>query len=496
MTDAKLDAWIRSNYNVLFIGHAGVGKTAKIRSAFDRNGLKWKYFSCSSLDPWTELVGIPKEARDANGELYLDYVVPKWVREADTEAIFFDEFNRGSKKVRNFVMELLQFKTINKIPFGNLKFVWAAINPDGENENMNSSVHKFAAYDVEPIDPAQLDRFEIHVDVPYSVDEKYFEEKYGKDASQIAVDWWNNIKNSPKKEESELISLVTPRRLDTALKVFFDGNDPRDVLHKKLPVGSLISQLSNGSVREEIIKFFEAKDKTSAAKFIKNENNYLSSIRYITVNPELLEFYFEFIPEEKKNTLISSNEEVKKFVFMHSDIYLPVIQRVCISDKKFEKSWEKHRRSRESKLRDFANFTFANSKLKHVPEPDSSVRDITPYDSYLHMVEVESNESAKGTHYRRNLYKLILSFLRTEFGYTNSTTNPKKRLTEKELEVTLTALNDIINSTTTMENFKEFPHLYGFVCAEYLNQYGKKQNYNNLSKRITEFLLLNSILYV
>ena len=494
MTDAKLDAWIKSNYNVLFTGHAGVGKTARIKTAFDRHNLKWKYFSCSTLDPWTELVGIPKEATDENGELFLDYILPKWVREAETEAIFFDEFNRGSKKVRNFVMELLQFKSINGIPFGNLKFIWAAINPD--EEAASSNVHKFAAYDVEPLDPAQLDRFEIHVDVPYDLDDKYFTDKYGKDASQIAVDWWYNIKNSNKKEDAELINLVTPRRLDTALRIFFDGNDIRDVLSKKLPVGSLVSQLSSGNVREEMIKFFNQKDKLAATKFIKNENNYTNTIRYIIANPEYLEFYFELIPEEKKHNLITSNKDVALFVFKHSDIYLPAIQRLCISDKKFATHWEKYRKAREVKLNDFDSFTFSNKKLKYVPESEVS-KDIAEYDSYVQMIDLESVELSKGTHYRRNLYKLIMHYIHDKYGWAEGNTEtPAQIMTEAELEKTIEALNNIIESTTNMENFKDFPVLYGFVCAQYFSRYGKKQNYKNLSRRVSDFIMLNSTLYV
>ena len=43
-----------------------------------------------------------------------------------------DEFSRAHKKVRNAVMELIQFKSINGRKFKNLKIVWAAINPDDD----------------------------------------------------------------------------------------------------------------------------------------------------------------------------------------------------------------------------------------------------------------------------------------------------------------------------------------------------------------------------
>jgi len=52
--DYKLDNWIKYNQNVLMIGKHGVGKTALIKKAFERNGLKWRYFSAATMDPWTE----------------------------------------------------------------------------------------------------------------------------------------------------------------------------------------------------------------------------------------------------------------------------------------------------------------------------------------------------------------------------------------------------------------------------------------------------------
>ena len=41
----------------------------------------------------------------------------------------FDELNRAKPKVRNAVMELIQFRSINGIKFNNLRMIWAAINP-------------------------------------------------------------------------------------------------------------------------------------------------------------------------------------------------------------------------------------------------------------------------------------------------------------------------------------------------------------------------------
>ena len=101
LLDDKCDFWIQNNLNVLFIGKHGVGKTAIIKSAFERNSLKWKYFSASTMDPWTDFVGIPRETSmtvDGRNISYLQFIKPLEMAQGHIEALFFDEFNRSPKK--------------------------------------------------------------------------------------------------------------------------------------------------------------------------------------------------------------------------------------------------------------------------------------------------------------------------------------------------------------------------------------------------------------
>ena len=46
----NFDFWIENNLNVLLRGKHGVGKTAMVVDAFERNNLKYKYFSASTMD--------------------------------------------------------------------------------------------------------------------------------------------------------------------------------------------------------------------------------------------------------------------------------------------------------------------------------------------------------------------------------------------------------------------------------------------------------------
>lgn len=292
----NLDFWIQNHYNVLFVGEHGVGKTSIVKEAFERNNLKWRYYSASTMDPWVDLVGVPKEKRSDDGESYLDLVRPKEFTTDSVEALFFDEFNRSHKKVRNAVMELLQFKSINGKPFSSLKIIWAAINPEDEE-----------TYDVERLDPAQEDRFHIHVTVPYKPHKAYFTEKYGEDVSKAALSWWFDLPEEQKK-------LVSPRRLDYALDVLDKGGDVRYVLPVSTNVSKLITTLEIGPVADKLKKLRKDGDFEAAQTFLSNENNYNAAVKHIVGSPQNLNFFLPCLPNEKLAKLISDEPAVLKSV--------------------------------------------------------------------------------------------------------------------------------------------------------------------------------------
>jgi len=85
LRENKLDFWIQNDLNVLFKGKHGVGKTSMIIDAFNRNNLKWKYFSASTLDPFADFCGIPAKTQSADGEECLKYILPKHFQDDDVE---------------------------------------------------------------------------------------------------------------------------------------------------------------------------------------------------------------------------------------------------------------------------------------------------------------------------------------------------------------------------------------------------------------------------
>lgn len=290
ISESKLDFWIKHNYNVLFVGKHGVGKTHSIIDAFNRNNLNWLYFSASTLDPFVDLIGVPKEVVDDNGNRYLDLVRPKALQNDEVEAIFFDEYNRSKPKVRNAVMELIQFKSINGKKFNNLKVIWAAINPDDENEDE-------LKYDVETLDPAQKDRFHVIVNVPYSVDKSYLVNKYGDYVGSGATEWWNGL-------TKELKDLCSPRRLDYALNVYNNGGDMYDVLDKKLNVTKLISQIKSGSFKSALKTLFKNKNDDANDEFFSNVNNQDGALEYIKGNRDYVDYFIRFYPKEIRAKLL------------------------------------------------------------------------------------------------------------------------------------------------------------------------------------------------
>lgn len=122
------------NYNVLLTGSHGVGKTQIIKEVFTKIygeiNIGWRYFSASTLDPWVDFIGIPKNyVRESDGREVFGIIPPEnFTGEENIQAIFFDEINRADPKTLNAIMELIQFRSINGRKFPNLKVIWAARN--------------------------------------------------------------------------------------------------------------------------------------------------------------------------------------------------------------------------------------------------------------------------------------------------------------------------------------------------------------------------------
>jgi hypothetical protein len=355
--DKKIEFWIENSQNVLFIGRHGVGKTAMVKDAFERRSINYRYFSASTMDPWVDFVGVPKEKIEnkvpeqflilkelstidrqlavdwvvsnwkmsessaskivdhaigrEQGLAYLDLIRPLVFATGEIEALFFDEFNRSPKKVRNAVMELLQFKSINGYKFPKLKMIWAAINPDDEDQT----------YDVERLDPAQKDRFHVSVEVPYSPSVDWFRTRYGQRTADSAIQWWEDLSTEEKGK-------VSPRRLQYALDTYCCKGDMRDILPSSSNISKLYSSLSSGPILEKLESLMSAKDTDQAKVFLSNENNYASAMKYVLKSDALKDYFLPLVPKEKISSLISENSKTSTYIIGKID-KVSVFKEVC-----------------------------------------------------------------------------------------------------------------------------------------------------------------------
>jgi hypothetical protein len=308
----KLEFYADNTMNVLLTGLHGTGKTSIILNIFRKKYKKWLYFSASTMDVWTDFVGVPKE-RIVGDKSILTFIKPEYMTD-DVEAIMIDEYGRSPKKLRNAIMELIQFRSINGHKFPNLKIIWAATNPYNEDEDEPN-------YDVEPIDPAQLDRWNIQIEVPYAIDHGYFEKKYGGVWAEGASEWWWNL---PK----EIGLGVSPRRLDYALEVAQFGGDIFDVLPKNSNPSKLLACLKHGGIEKKLVKIFEEKNTEDAVSFFNTENNYQAAIYFITRDVETSAFFVPLLDEERQVSLFFSNSKFKEIVFGNSLFYKELLETV------------------------------------------------------------------------------------------------------------------------------------------------------------------------
>lgn len=189
---------LRDHLNVMLIGPHGVGKTVRVLDTVKVLGLKLKYFSSATLDPWADLVGIPIPI-DAGSDVIgkeLKFIRPSDVN--DAEMLFFDELNRAHAKVQNAVLEAIQFRTINGTPLPQLKMVWAAINPPND------------IYSVNELDPVLTDRFHVFLEVPAQPSVAYYVERtqMPEHIAKALVEWWT------EDLDDTLRKAISPRRLE------------------------------------------------------------------------------------------------------------------------------------------------------------------------------------------------------------------------------------------------------------------------------------------
>lgn len=280
-----------------------------ILESFERNKVHYKQFSAATMDPWVDFIGVPKEVKDEKGS-YLELIRPKDFRDDEVEAIFFDELNRSHKKVRNAVMELIQFKSINGKKYPNLKMIWGAINPEEDDS---------VKYDVEKLDPAQQDRFHVQIEIPYKPYMPYFVEKFGKEKAQAAIDWWNQLPENIRLE-------ISPRRLEYAIQIGDIGGNLLHVLPPYSNVEKLAHALKNGSPLRDYKALIKTANEAKIAEWLSEENNFDAVRDEIIKNPEPV---LHLIGEEKAISLASISKSCSEHIFNNYEKFKETIKTIA-----------------------------------------------------------------------------------------------------------------------------------------------------------------------
>lgn len=240
------DAYFDGGLNVLLIGLHGTGKTASIVEIAKQRNLKMKYFSCATLDPFTDLVGVPTprvrceehgefESRKEHRDLYPSCTEAlsedlKMIRPHDVdtaEIIFFDEFNRADPKTMNAVFEIIQFQSINGEPLPNLKCCWAAMNPPDPDQK----------YEVETLDPALLDRFDVYINIEPKPSVSYMSQHMPEPIARALNLWWQEHERKIRGNILDAkIDYLSPRRLEKIGLIWGLTKNARSV-NQSLPLG-------------------------------------------------------------------------------------------------------------------------------------------------------------------------------------------------------------------------------------------------------------------
>lgn len=279
-------------YNVLLSGKHGVGKTAIVKKVFTEkygeHNVGWKYFSAPTIDPWVDLVGIPKNYTNENGKEVFRIIPPEhFTGDENIQAIFMDEINRADEKTLNALMELIQFQSINGRKFPNLKVVWAAENPSDDDHN---------DYSVRDLDPAQRDRFQVQIKVPYELDGDYFKNLFGDTVFGIAKDWWESSKKEDRKMK------ISPRKLEDILTAYMRGHNISDFT-SLVNLDELKSNLASVSKFDFYKSIAESGDEVKIKKLFniamlrENQNSFM------TLDPKniIISKIYDYLDEETQN---------------------------------------------------------------------------------------------------------------------------------------------------------------------------------------------------
>lgn len=314
----KLQFAIENGLNVIIEGKHGVGKTSIIQKVIENNDLKqhleYVSFSAATMDPWIDFLGIPRMS-ESNGEPVIKLVKPEYINPNEIKVLFFDEFNRSPKRVRNAVMELIQFKSVNGVKFPKLRCIWAAINPEDTS----------FTYDVEKIDPAQMDRFHLQYRIKDNICLEFFTQKYGSEKAYNVSEWYDSL---DKKDKDK----ISPRRVEYAIDIMNSGGDPADVLPTSIDVSEFKDSINSVTLKTLLTQAALKNDINKVKDLLSDFDSIMKSIGK-TNNPLIIETCVNAMNEEQLAACFMQYENIRVWAE-------GLVEELCDDDKNVKKSFK------------------------------------------------------------------------------------------------------------------------------------------------------------
>lgn len=154
---------------IMLKGRHGIGKSEIIKSIFEKSGYRVIILFVGQMADAGDFIGLPDRESirvqwtDDKGETVeemtkiTDFCPPKWWPYNPNEkvVIFLDEANRGKPEIQQCLMDMVLNRRLNGRALPKMTRIIAAINPGDDGY-----------YQVEDLDPAFLDRFNVYDFLP------------------------------------------------------------------------------------------------------------------------------------------------------------------------------------------------------------------------------------------------------------------------------------------------------------------------------------------
>lgn len=268
--DVKFKFWNDHKKNCLFYGRTGVGKTEIIRESLEKFGLKYgesvAYYSTHNND----FVGDPTKA----------------------EVILFDDLN--DLQAQKAAHEVSSLKVWKGVPV--TAYVWGTYKITNENEESEVPI---------------AGNFEVIVQIPNTLNKEWFVEQFGERIANSASEWWDELKEKEK-------SLVSPKMLAAALRMFKDRGDIRDVLPMQCNATKLIGFINTGPVKERLEELHQKNDPEASRAFLSNENILAAAMRHIVKSQYLMDMFLPLIPKLRLVNFMWEDDRVFRHVLENS----------------------------------------------------------------------------------------------------------------------------------------------------------------------------------